>query len=173
MSNNNYDKDFTWIGTIVGIRGVRGEVRVKYFTDHPEYYLDTKIFFIESGEKLIPTKIRKLKSANKGWCIIFEGISSRDAAEKIQGYRLFLPDTQLEPLEKGEFFLHQLIGCRVEDTNGFFLGNVTNFLETAANNVFEVQNGKNEFLIPDVPHVVLELDIEKQKMIIDPIPGLI
>ena len=147
MSNNNYDKDFTWIGTIVGIRGVRGEVRVKYFTDHPEYYLDTKIFFIESGEKLIPTKIRKLKSANKGWCIIFEGISSRDAAEKIQGYRLFLPDTQLKPLEKGEFFLHQLIGCRVEDTNGFFLGNVTNFLEILVREYNSIKNLLRVYLV--------------------------
>ena len=86
---------------------------------------------------------------------------------------LLLPDEQLKPLESNEFFVHQLIGCRVEDQNGLFLGEVTDFLETGANNVYEVRNGKNEFLIPDVPHVVLELDLEKQCMVIDPLPGLI
>lgn len=84
-----------------------------------------------------------------------------------------LPDEQLKPLETGEFFVHQLIGCRVEDKNGRFLGKVTDFMETGANNVYEVHNGENEFLIPDVPHVVLELDLEKQCMVIDPLPGLI
>ena len=39
--------------------------------------------------------------------------------------------------------------------------------------VYEVHNGEIEFLIPDVPHVVLKLDFEKHCMIIDPLPGLI
>ena len=166
-------EEFTWIATIVGVRGVIGEVRVKYFTDNPEYYLNTKFFFIENNKKLLPIKVLKIRAAKKGWIIFFKGIETRDAAEKIKGSRLLLPDKKLKPLENNEFFIHQLIGCRVEDRNGCFLGKVTDFLETAANNVFEVQNGKNEFLIPDVPHVVLELDIKKQRMIINPIPGLI
>ena len=166
-------EEFTWIATIVGVRGVRGEVRVKYFTDDPEYYLNIKLFFIETEKKLLPIKVLRFNSAKNGWVVLFEGIETRDAAEKIKGSRLLLPDKQLKPLEKNEFFVHQIIGCRVEDSNGVFLGKVTDFLETAANNVFEVQNGKNEFLIPDVPHVILELDIENQRMIIDPIPGLI
>jgi len=169
---NDYE-DYTWIASIVGVRGVRGEVRVKYFTDSPEYYLKTKTFYIESEKELHPMKVRRLTSAKKGWVIFFEGIETRDDAEYIKGNRLLLPDKQLKPLEKNEYFIHKLIGCRVEDMNGCFLGNVTDFLETSANNVFEVQNGKKEFLIPDVPHVVLELDIEKKQMIIDPIPGLI
>ena len=86
---------------------------------------------------------------------------------------MLLPDEQLKPLESDEFFVHQLIGCRVEDQDGRFLGEVANFLETGANNVYEVHNGESEFLIPDVPHVVLELDLEKQLMVIDPLPGLI
>ncbi|RTZ84575.1 MAG: 16S rRNA processing protein RimM, partial [SAR324 cluster bacterium] len=42
-----------------------------------------------------------------------------------------------------------------------------------ANNVYEVRNGKSSFMIPDVPHVVLELDVESRRMKIDPLPGLI
>ena len=173
MSDFSNYEEFTWIATIVGARGVGGELRVKYFTDNPEYYLNTKLFFLENQRKLFPSSVLSLKPAKKGWLIVLKGIETRDDAEKIKGCRLLIPDKQLKPLEKNEFFVHQLIGCRVEDKNGCFLGNVTDFLETGANNVFEVQNGKNEFLIPDVPHVVLELDIEKQRIIVDLIPGLI
>jgi 16S rRNA processing protein RimM len=169
---SDYD-DLTWFATIVGAHGIKGAVRVKFFTETPEYYLSVKLFFLENARQLLPIKVSRILPAKKGWIIFFEEIDSRNAAEKIKGCRLLLPDEQLKPLESDEFFIHQLIGCRVEDQNGLFLGEVTDFLDTGANNVYEVHNGESEFLIPDVPHVVLELDLEKQRMVIDPLPGLI
>ena len=115
-------------------------------------------------------QIRRTKS---GWIVLFEEIDSRTAAEKLKSCRLLLPDDQLRPLESSEVFVHQLIGCSVEDKNGRFLGEISDVLETGANNVYEVRNGKSSFMIPDVPHVVLELDVESRRMKIDPLPGLI
>ena len=169
---SDYD-DLTWFATIVGAHGIKGGVRVKFFTETPEYYLSVKLLFLENAGQLIPLKISRIRPSKKGWIILFEEIESRNAAENIKGCRLLLPDEQLKPLESDEFFVHQLIGCRVEDQNGRFLGEVVDFLETGANNVYEVHNGESEFLIPDVPHVVLELDLEKQLIVIDPLPGLI
>ena len=168
----DYD-ELTWLATIIGVHGVKGGVRAKYFTDTPEYYLNTSLFFVEIGKQLHPENVLRIYTAKKSWVIHFENFNSRDDAEKLKGCRLLLPDKKLKPLEKNEFFIHQLIGCRVEDQNGCFLGEVTDLLETAANVVYKVQKGKDEFLIPDVPHVVLELDIEEQRIIINPIPGLI
>ena len=165
--------DLTWFATVVGAHGIKGAVRVKFFTETPEYYLSVKLFFLENSGQLLSSKVSRILPSKKGWIVFFEGIDSRDAAENIKGCRLLLPDEQLKPLETDEFFVHQLIGCRVEDQNGRFLGEITDFLETGANNVYEVQNGDSEFLIPDVPHVVLELNLEKHCMIIDPLPGLI
>ena len=53
------------------------------------------------------------------------------------------------------------------------MGKISDVLETGANNVYEVRNGRCSFMIPDVPHVVLELDVESRRMKIDPLPGLI
>ena len=173
MSNFCDYEEFTWLATIVDAQGINGAVHVKYFTDTPEYYIAVKLFFIETEGELIPFKVLRIRPSKKGWIIVFEGINSRNVAEKFKGCRILLKDKDLKPLDKNEFFVHQIIGCRVEDNNGFYLGKVTNFLETAANNVYQVQNGDHEFLVPDVPHVVLEFDLEKGKIIIDPIPGLI
>ena len=93
--------------------------------------------------------------------------------DRLKGCRLLLSDDQLKPLESNEVFVHQIIGCRVEDQKGRILGEITDFLETGANNVYEVSNGSSAFLVPDVPHVVLELNVETKRMIIDPLPGLI
>ena len=173
MSNfTDYD-NLTWFATIVSAHGIKGAVRVKFFTVTPEYYLSVKLFFLENSGQLLSLKVTRILPSKKGWIILFDGIDSRNEAENIKGCRLLLPDEQLKPLESDEFFVHQLIGCRVEDQNGRFLGEVTDFLETGANNVYEVHNGESEFLIPDVPHVVLELNLENNCMIIDPMPGLI
>ena len=117
--------------------------------------------------------IKRINQSKNCWIILFEEISSRNDADALKGCRLLLPDDQLKPLESNEVFVHQIIGCRVEDQKGRILGKITDLLETGANNVYEISNGSSSFLIPDVPHVVLELNIDTKRMIIDPLPGLI
>ena len=169
---NDYDK-LTWVATIVGAHGIKGAVKVKSFTETPDYYLNVDLFFLESDGQLQSLKVFQIRSVKSGWIILFEEVDSRNSAEKLKGCRLLLPDDQLRPLEPSEVFVHQLIGCSVVDKNGRFLGKISEFLETGANNVYEVRNGKSKFMIPDVPHVVLELNIKSRLMTIDPIPGLI
>lgn len=169
---NDYD-ELTWVATIVGAHGIKGAVRVKYFTDTPDYYLNVELFFLESERQLQSLNVLQIRPTKSGWIVLFEEIDSRTAAEKLKSCRLLLPDDQLRPLESSEVFVHQLIGCSVEDKNGRFLGEISDVLETGANNVYEVRNGKSSFMIPDVPHVVLELDVDCRRMKIDPLPGLI
>ncbi len=169
---NDYD-ELTWVATIVGAHGIKGAVKVKYFTETPDYYLNVGLFILENDGQLKNLKVLRIRSVKNGWIILFEEVDSRNTAERLKGCRLLLPDGQLGPLKPGEVFIHQLIGCSVEDKNGIYLGEISEFLETGANNVFEVRNGKNSFMIPDVPHVVLDLNIESRRMTIDPMPGLI
>ena len=169
---NDYD-EHTWIATIVGAHGIKGAVRARYVTDNPGYYLKVKVFFIEKTGSLSPLKIIRINQSKNCWIILFEEIDSRNDAEVLKGCRLLLPDDQLKPLESNEVFVPQIIGCRVEDRKGRILGKITDFLETGANNVYEVTNGSSAFLVPDVPHVVLEFNVETKRMIIDPLPGLI
>ena len=169
---SDYD-EHTWIASIVGAHGIKGAVRAKYVTDTPDYYLKKKVFFLEKIGSLNALNIVRINLSKNFWIILFEEINTRNDAEDLKGCRLLLPDDQLRPLETNEVFVHQVIGCRVEDQKGRILGEITDFLETGANNVYEVSNGNSVFLIPDVPHVVLELNVKTQRMIIDPLPGLI
>ena len=169
---HDYD-GHTWIATIVGAHGIKGAVRARYVTDTPDYYLKEKVLFLEQAGSLSALNIIRINQSKNFWLILFKEINSRNDAEVLSGCRLLLPDDQLKPLGSNEVFVHQIIGCRVEDQNGQILGEITDFLETGANNVYEVSNGISVFLIPDVPHVVLELNVETQRMVIDPLPGLI
>ena len=117
--------------------------------------------------------IIRINQSKNCWIILYEEINSRNDAEVLKCCRLLLPDDQLRPLKSNEVFVHQIIGCRVEDQKGRILGEITDFLETGANNVYEVSDGSSVFLVPDVPHVVVEINVETKRMVIDPLPGLI
>ena len=173
MTDYNDHDEHTWIATIVGAHGIKGAVRARYFTNTPDYYLKEKLFFLEKEGILSPLNIISINKSKNCWIIRFDEIHSRNDAEVIKGCRLLLPDDHLRPLEANEFFLHKIIGCRVEDQKGRILGKITDILETGANNVYEVSDGSSVFLVPDVPHVVLEMNVETKRMVIDPLPGLI
>ena len=173
MTDYNDHDEHTWIATVVGAHGIKGAVRARYITDTPDYYLKEKVFFLEKEGILSALNIISINKSKNCWIILFDEIHSRNDAEVIKGCRLLLPDNHLRPLEANEFFLHKIIGCRVEDQKGRILGKITDILETGANNVYEVSDGSSVFLVPDVPHVVLEMNVETKRMVIDPLPGLI
>ena len=173
MTDYNDHDEHTWIATVVGAHGIKGAVRARYITDTPDYYLKEKVFFLEKEGILSALNIISINKSKNCWIILFDEIHSRNDAEVIKGCRLLLPDNHLRPLEANEFFLHNIIGCRVEDQKGRILGKITDIMETGANNVYEVSNGSSVFLVPDVPHVVLEMNVETKRMVIDPLPGLI
>ena len=168
----DYD-EHTWIATIVGAHGIKGAIKAKYVTNTPDYYLKEKELFLEKAGILNAVKVLRINKSKNCWVIFCEEINSRDDAEVLKGCRLLLPDAKLRPLESNEVFLHQIIGCRVEDQKGMFLGEIIDIMETGANNVYEVSNGSSVFLVPDVPHVVKKLNVETQRMVIDLLPGLI
>ena len=173
MTDYNDHDEHTWIATVVGAHGIKGAVRARYFTDTPDYYMKQKVFFLEKEGTLSALNIISINKSKNCWIILFDEIHSRNDAEVIKGCRLLLPDNHLRPLEANEFFLHKIIGCRVEDQKGQILGKIIDILETGANNVYEVSDGSSVFLVPDVPHVVLEMNVETKRMVIDPLPGLI
>jgi len=173
MTDYNDYKEHTWIATIVGVHGIKGAVRARYLTNTPDYYLKENTLFLEKAGILSALNVLRINQSKNFWIILFEEINSRNDAELLKGCRLLLSDDQLKPLEPNEVFVHQIIGCRVEDQKGRILGKITDILETGANNVYEVSDGSSVFLVPDVPHVVVEINVETKRMVIDPLPGLI
>lgn len=166
-------EQLTCLGVIAGAYGMQGEVKVSPLTDTPEYYLNINRFFVETSLALLPFSTKSIKLHKGYWIIQFEKVTSRDQTAEIKGCRIFLEDSRLRPLEEGQFFLHQLIGCRVVDMENRDLGEITDIMETGANDVYVVENETHEFLVPVVPHVVKEINIPQNFVRIDPIPGLI
>ncbi len=165
------------LGQIVRPHGVRGELRMDIHTAYPERIVDLEQIYLAPARdvtNLTPYTLVKARPHRDIVLLTLEGITDRTQAEGLRGHMVMVPLAQGAPLEDGEIYLFQLIGLKVYTEGGDYIGQIEEIIETGANDVFLLRGSElGEILIPDTDEVVLEIDLEAEKMIINPIPGLL
>ena len=163
---------FLAVGRIAKPHGVLGEVRVELMTDHPERFewLDA-IYVGEKNPRRVP--IVSVRYHQDVVLLKLDGYPTRTEAELLRGELLQVPESEAVPLEDDEYFLYQLIGIEVFTEQGRHLGQLTEILETGANNVIVIDDESHQNHIPHNPDVIREVDIENRRLVIHPMPGLI
>lgn len=162
-------KEFLEAGEIVGTHGVRGELRVLPWADSPAQLAGLKTLYFNGGAKRVKVKCRVHKNL---LLVTMEGITTVEEASVLRGQVLWLHRNDLK-LPKGRYFVQDLIGMTVADTaTGEVYGTVTDVSETGANNVYHMDRGGREVLIPAIPDVVNEVDLTADIIRITPLKGL-
>ncbi|MDO4743303.1 MAG: ribosome maturation factor RimM [bacterium] len=164
-------KQFLEIGRIVGTHGIRGEVRVQPWSDEPEFLKQFKSFYLDGkGEEAI--NVVSVRPHKNIVIIKFSGIDTIESAEKYRNRIIFINRRDAK-IEKGRYFIQDLIGCRVYHIdNGNLLGEISDVSQTGANDVWHIFDGKEEYLIPSIPEVVISVNIEQEEIKIRPIKGI-
>jgi 16S rRNA processing protein RimM len=174
MSPESQSPDFVIIGRIIKPHGVRGAVKVEPITEVPKRYADLDNVFIgtedQPGEMF---EIARVQFQNKIVILMLKGIESRSQAEALRNSFIHIPADQVLALPDGSIYIFDLIGLPVYTNKNEYIGTVTNYLEYPANNVFVVEYEDRELLIPDVPDIVKDVDLDAGKILINPIPGLL
>lgn len=165
------------VGKIVNTHGIWGEVRVISQTDFPEERYATGsvlgLFMPKSKQPIMLTVASHRKHKNFD-LLTFENHSIMKDVEAYRDGQLKVAENQLSALADHEFYYHEIEGCVVVTIEGIEIGVVTEILETGANDVWTVtpQTGKPHY-IPYIEDVVKEIDIDKKKIVIDPLEGLL
>ncbi len=158
------------VGRVIGVHGVRGEIKVKQLTDFPERFARGALLFVE-GE----TSQREVVSArpHKGALLVrLSGLEDRNAAEILRGKYLFIAREDAMPLGEDEYYEDELIGLTVETMEGELLGELVEIMWTGANEVYIVQGPQGETLLPAIADVVQEVDVDAGIMRVTLLPGL-
>lgn len=170
MTKNQTDKqDTVQLGQIGAAHGIKGEVRIKSFTDAP---LDITTYgplqTNRADLEIIITKSR----LSKGLVIAtLKDITDRNQAEALNGVKLFTDGENLETLEdEDEFYHSDLIGLQARDESGAEIGTLINIDNYGAGDILELKltNGKTE-LLPFSKKIAPEINLaEKYLTIIMP-----
>lgn len=163
------DSQFIAVGRVVAPWGVRGEIKVEVMTDFPDRFSPQEEVYIEGRAMTI-----ERSRWHRGRVILkLATIDSVDDAEELCGRFLEVPQSQLRPLPKDEYYQFQLLGLEVWTTEGELLGRIARILPTGSNDVYEVPSKGGELLIPAIEDVVKSVDLQGGRIVVEVIEGLL
>ncbi len=160
------------VGNIVGVHGIRGEVKVELLTDYPERFSPGATLYLGPEGLARPVRIEAARP-HKGMMLVkFAGVPDRNAAELLRDTLLLIPEEQAMPLGENENYAHDLVGLQVETTDGRVIGKLAEILYTGANDVYVVNRPGAEVLIPALNEVVVQVNLEAGRMVVQLPEGL-
>jgi 16S rRNA processing protein RimM len=157
------------IGQIVGAHGLKGELKVRLETDFPNRFKAGRAVTV--GDSLYT--VRRARVTDAGAIVLLSDVDDRDAADALRGQWIAVPEDDLPPLPKGEFYHHQLIGLSAITPAGEPLGPLTDILTTRANDVYVVKTANGDMYVPAIEDVVLSIDVENGAIVIAPLEGML
>jgi 16S rRNA processing protein RimM len=161
------------LGIVVGAHGVRGDVRIKSFTDEPTDIGAYGPLSDEAGRR--SWRIEPRAVVRGAVVARMDGIGDRNAAEAIKGLRLYVERTALPETAEREWYETDLLGLQVVGKDGTDFGRVLAFHDYGAGTSMEVSGatGGKSLVVPFTDEAVPEVDLAARRVVIDPPPGLL
>ena len=143
-------------------------------TDFPERFKLLKQVKVNHKGQIITKEVEEVKNHSHGWLLKLSGIDSKETALEYRGSLLQIHESEVYPLPEGYYYHFQLQGLQVHDISRGLLGELTEVLETGANDVYVVKSPRyKEILIPAIKEVILHIDLQEKIMQVDLLPGII
>lgn len=159
---------FIIVGRVCAPWGLKGEVKAEVLTDFPDRFSPQEMVYIDGSSVRIEGN-----KWHKGRVILkLATVDSVEAAERLRGRFLEIPESELRPLPEDQYYQFQLIGMETWTSDGEHLGQIVSILPTGSNDVYVVHGEQGELLIPAIEDVVKFVELEKGRIIVEVIEGL-
>ena len=151
------------IGEVLKPQGIRGEIKVKTFTDSPEAVKEFGVVYIDDKEyKILSFRVGADGAAYLG----LRGVPDRNAAEWLRGKKLEGDRRDAPELEEGQYYIVDIIGLSCETEAGEVLG-VVKSIANLSSDVYTIEKAGKSILFPAVKGVIVKVDLENKKLIVN------
>lgn len=166
-------ENFLKVGTIVGTRGLLGEMKVKHFCDSADVFCDiANLFFDPNG---LSSLVLLNKRIFKDFVLIkLDGVSDVETAKKLVGRNLFSHKDCI-PINENSYFVSDIISMDVIDINsGKNYGKVCDVVQNGAHDVYCIKNSSTSktYLLPAVKEMIKSINLNKNIILVQPIKGI-
>lgn len=151
------------IAEVLKPQGIRGELKVKTFTDTPENVKAFKTVYIDN----VPYKILSFRVGNDGAAYLgLRGIPDRNAAELFRGKTIEGEREDGPALDEGQYYIVDILGLSCETEEGEVLGTVTD-INNLSSDIYTIEKAGKKILFPAVKGVVVKVDLSAKKLIVN------
>lgn len=161
------------IGVITEPHGIKGEMKVYPTTDDPARVKKIKEIYLDTGKEIIPLHPENSRLQKNLLILKVAEYNDRNDVEGLRKKELFVTRENTVKLQKDEYLISDLIGLKAIDEDGNTVGEITDVLQTGANDVYEItRTDGSELLLPAIKQCVLQVNIEEGYMKVYVMPGL-
>ena len=162
------------IGQIVNTFGIKGQIKVKPFTDDIRRFDNLKEVYVEKNKTKKEYEIEEVKYHKDMVLIKFKSIETVEQAEKLKNSYITISRDSAEELEEDRYYIVDLLGLEVYTDEQILLGILEDIFNTGSNDIYVVKSSDGkQILLPAIKDVVKNIDIENKKITVHIIPGLI
>ena len=155
------------VGQILKPQGIKGELKVKSLCDGLLFeYLKTVFIGVEKSQ-LHEYKITNARLDAKGFAyLLLLGVDNRNDAELFKDKLIFINEELMPALEKGTFYVRDLVGCELIACDGEILGTIIRIDDFGTADVITAKKENGELRFPHLERVVKEINIKTKKCIV-------
>ena len=164
-------KQYLECGKVVTTHGIAGEVKVQPWCDSPDELLGLDILYLEGGKKAV--QVERSREHKSMVLLKLEGINTVEQAATLRNRVLYLNRDDLL-LGQDEYFIQDLLGVEVIDADTRTVyGTLSDVTRTGANDVYHLTCPDGSIkLVPAIPQVVIETNLQENVIRIRPLRGL-
>ena len=157
--------DYYKLAKVLKPQGLKGEFKLKPFVDDISRFYDLSHIYLKKNNSYVEYPVEKARTYKQFAYLKVTGIEDCDAAESIRGEYIYI-DKAAAKKPEGSHFIADRIGMEVIGTDGTLYGTLKDVMQTGAADIYEIK-GKRNFMVPAVPHIVLEINEDKCIITVD------
>ena len=153
------------VGVVVRAHGVQGLVRVKLHNPASDALgAGRSVALLLAGGEVQEVALQVV-AAQRGLLLVrVPGVADREAAERLRGARILVERESLDPLDEGQYYYEDLVGCQVLDESGRVVGEVHEVFEAGASDILAIRLGATERYVPLVDEWVTRVSLKERQI---------
>jgi len=161
------------VAEVLGAYGVGGAVWVRPLTGARDRARTLSEVLLLRDDVSRPARVGSAREVEGRWLVTFEGVSTREEAQRLRGFLVAVAPSSSPPLPEGEWYVRELVGREVRTDAGGSLGTVSDVIRTGANDCWEIQGPEGELLFPALRDLVISIPKGTGPITVRVPPGLL